>query len=248
MGSFNQIANLIRSSPKIVILTGAGISTESGLPDFRSEGGFWTKNQPIHFQDFVKSEDQRRLSWLRNIELHNLLRTIYPNSGHELVVKILSMSPHNFLITQNIDGLHQESGVRQDQIIEIHGNANKAACLDCLKENPIQDFHDAVVMNKILPRCSFCKGLVKVATISFGQPLNEEHMQKATELSETCDLLIVIGSSLKVMPAGKLPGLTLAKGGKVAIFNREQTRYDSKSEVAVNDELREICMKLNKLI
>ena len=248
MTSLNKIAGLLKSDSKIVILTGAGISTESGLPDFRSDNGFWATNQPIQFQDFVKYEDQRRLSWSRNIELHNLLRTIRPNSGHDLVARILSMNPHNFLITQNIDGLHQLSGVGKDQIIEIHGSAKKAACLDCEKENSIQDFHDAITNNHALPNCSFCNGLVKVATISFGQPLIQEHMDQATDLSQQCDLMIVMGSSLKVMPAGKLPGLTLSKGGKVIIFNRDKTRYDSKAEAIINHELGDICMKLNELI
>ena len=248
MGSLNKIAGLLNSGSKIVILTGAGISTESGLPDFRSDSGFWATNQPIQFRDFVRHEDQRRLSWSRNIELHNLLRTLHPNSGHELVARILSMNSHNFLITQNIDGLHQLSGADEEQIIEIHGSAKKAACLDCLQENSIQDFHDAITNNHALPNCSYCNGLVKVATISFGQPLIQEHIDKATDLSQQCDLMIVMGSSLKVMPAGKLPGVTLSQGGKVVIFNRDKTRYDSKADAVINNELREICMKLNKLI
>ena len=114
MNSFEKIADLITSSSKIAVLTGAGISTESGLPDFRSDNGFWKNNEPIQFSNFIKDERQRRLSWTRNIELHKLLEKIAPNSGHELVKKIISLNKDNILITQNIDGLHQQSGMNQE--------------------------------------------------------------------------------------------------------------------------------------
>ena len=155
MNSLEKIADLILSSSKIVVLTGAGISTESGLPDFRSDNGFWKNNKPIQFNDFIRDEKLRRLSWLRNIELHKLLKQITPNSGHELVKKIISLNKANILITQNIDGLHQESGMDQNQIIEIHGNAKRAACLDCHKINNIYDFHNSVNQDLKLPKCSF---------------------------------------------------------------------------------------------
>ena len=147
MKSLEKMMDLIKSSIRTVVLTGAGISTESGLPDFRSDNGFWSKNQPIQFKDFLRDQGQQRLSWSRNIELHKLLEKITPNSGHELVRNIISLNRNNILITQNIDGLHQESGITEDQIIEIHGNATKAACLDCFQVNAIETFHDAIVSN-----------------------------------------------------------------------------------------------------
>ena len=247
MNSFEKIADLITSSSKIAVLTGAGISTESGLPDFRSDNGFWKNNEPIQFSNFIKDESQRRLSWTRNIELHKLLDKIAPNSGHELVKKIISLNKDNILITQNIDGLHQQSGMNQDQIIEIHGNAKRAACLDCYQINDIQSFHDSINKDLKLPVCSSCGGIVKVATISFGQPMKEEDMMKASDASKACDLMLVIGSSLKVMPAGKIPGLAITSGAKVVILNRDKTRYDSKADVVINDELENICSKLNYL-
>ena len=247
MNSFEKIAELIISSSKIAVLTGAGISTESGLPDFRSDNGFWKNNKPIQFSHFIKDESQRRLSWTRNIELHKLLENIAPNSGHELVKKIISLNKENILITQNIDGLHQQSGMNHDQIIEIHGNAKRAACLDCHKINNIESFHNSINEDLKLPVCSSCGGIVKVATISFGQPMKEEDMMKAFDASKTCDLMLVIGSSLKVMPAGKIPGLAITSGAKVVILNRDKTRYDSKADVVVNDELENICSELNHL-
>ena len=147
-----------------------------------------------------------------------MLEKIAPNSGHELVKKIISLNEGNILITQNIDGLHQQSGMNQDQIIEIHGNAKRAACLDCYKINNIQSFHDSINKDLKLPLCSLCGGIVKVATISFGQPMKEEDMMKASDASKACDLMLVIGSSLKVMPAGKNARLSHYFGRKSSNF------------------------------
>ena len=180
------------------------------------------------------------------------LETLMTEEGIEIikgqeVTKIISLNKANILITQNIDGLHQQSGMNQDQIIEIHGNAKRAACLDCYKINNIQSFHDSINKDLKLPVCSSCGGIVKVATISFGQPMKEEDMMKASDASKACDLMLVMGSSLKVMPAGKIPGLAITSGAKVVILNRDKTRYDSKADVVINDELENICSKLNNL-
>ena len=247
MNSAANIIDLILSSSKIVVLTGAGISTESGLPDFRSDNGFWKNNEPIPFNHFIADEGQRRLSWSRNIELHKLLRQIIPNTGHELVKKIISLNKNNILVTQNIDGLHQMSGIDNNQIIEIHGNASTAKCLDCFQVNNISVFHNAIKDGLPLPHCFNCEGIVKVATISFGQPMKEKDIIKASKVSEACDLMLVIGSSLKVMPAGKIPGLAISSGAKVIILNRDKTRYDSKADIVVNDELKNICSEINNL-
>ena len=244
MNTFNEIIKLVKASNSIVILTGAGISTESGLPDFRSNNGFWSKNKPIQFNEFLLSEEKQRLSWKRNIELHSLLKNIKPNIGHAFVEKIINMQKNNFLITQNIDGLHQKSGIPRNKIIEIHGNAIEAACLECGTKQNIADFHDAIKTKKQLPRCIVCGGTVKVATISFGQPMNEVDMMKASNIVTDSDLMIVMGSSLKVLPAGKLPNLAMQSGSKLIILNREKTRYDSIADIVVNDELQNICSGL----
>ena len=195
MNTFNEIIKLVKASKSTVILTGAGISTESGLPDFRSDNGFWTKNKPIQFNEFLLSEEKQRLSWERNIELHSLLKNIKPNLGHMFVEKITSLQKSNFLITQNIDGLHQKSGVPRNKIIEIHGSAIEAACLECGAKQNILDFHDAIKFEGPLPKCTVCGGVVKVATISFGQPMNEMDMMHASNIVEDSDLMIVMGSS-----------------------------------------------------
>ena len=244
MNTFNEIIKLVKTSNRTVILTGAGISTESGLPDFRSNNGFWTKNQPIQFNEFLLNEEKQRLSWERNIELHSLLKNIKPNIGHAFVEKITNMQKNNFLITQNIDGLHQRSGIPKNKIIEIHGSAIEAACLECQAEQNILDFHDAIKSKAPLPKCYFCGGIVKVATISFGQPMNEMDMMHVSKIVEESDLMIVMGSSLKVMPAGKLPNLAMQSGSKLIILNREKTRYDQGADVVMNNELQNICSRL----
>jgi NAD-dependent deacetylase len=244
VNTFNEIIKLVKTSKSTVILTGAGISTESGLPDFRSDNGFWTKNKPIQFNEFLLSEEKQRLSWERNIELHSLLKNIKPNLGHMFVEKITSLQKNNFLITQNIDGLHQKSGVPKNKIIEIHGSAIEAACLECEAKQNILDFHDAIKFEGPLPKCTVCGGVVKVATISFGQPMNEMDMMHASKIVEESDLMIVMGSSLKVLPAGKLPNLAMQSGSKLIVLNREKTRYDQSADIVINDELQNICSKL----
>jgi NAD-dependent deacetylase len=244
VNTFNEIIKLIKASKGTVILTGAGISTESGLPDFRSDNGFWAKNKPIQFNEFLLSEEKQRLSWERNIELHSLLKNIKPNLGHMFVEKITSLQKNNFLITQNIDGLHQKSGVPENKIIEIHGSAIEAACLECEAKQNILDFHDAIKLEGPLPTCTVCGGVVKVATISFGQPMNEMDMMHASKIVEESDLMIVMGSSLKVLPAGKLPNLAMQSGSKLIILNREKTRYDKSADIVINDELQNTCSKL----
>ena len=244
MNTFNKIIKLIKTSKKTIVLTGAGISTESGLPDFRSKDGFWTKNKPIQFQDYLDDEKKQRLSWSRNIELHKILKEINPNIGHAFVEKVINFNKENFLITQNIDGLHQRSGIQEDKIIEIHGNAIEAKCLNCEKKAKIIDFHAAIKSNNPLPKCLNCNGVVKVATISFGQPMNENDMLKATKISSECELMIVMGSSLSVMPAGQIPNLAIQSGAKLVILNREETIYDAMADIVINDELKNICGKL----
>ena len=248
MNKLNEISQIIATSKKIVVLTGAGISTESGLPDFRSKDGFWTQNKPIQFQEFIEDEEKQRLSWSRNIELQKILGEINPNIGHAFVEKIINLNKENFLITQNIDGLHQSSGIPEEKIIEIHGNAIEAKCLNCEKKANILDFHAAIKLNTPLPKCVKCNGIVKVATISFGQPMNENDMLRASSISSQCDLMIVMGSSLSVMPAGQIPNLAIQSGAKLIILNREETIYDSIADIVINDELKIICGQLIKLI
>ncbi len=240
-----ELSNLIKNSNRIIILTGAGISTDSGLPDFRSDNGFWKSNKPIYFNDFIKSEQSRILSWERNIELNKLLEKINPNEGHRFVSKLLDLNKDNFLVTQNIDGLHQRVFQKNTNIIEIHGNATSAKCLECKKEYSLKIFHDAVTNNEPIPACHECSGLIKVATISFGQPMNEDDLINAKNLTVDCDLFLVLGSSLVVQPVASLPQIALENNAKLAIINNDETPYDWLADIVINEKINEVISKIN---
>ena len=240
-----ELANLIKNSNRAIILTGAGISTDSGLPDFRSDNGFWKSNKPIYFNDFIKNEQSRILSWKRNIELNNLLEKINPNDGHRFVSKLLDLNEDNFLITQNIDGLHQRVFKKNTNVIEIHGNATSAKCLECKKEYSLKIFHDAVRNDEPIPACHDCSGLIKVATISFGQPMNADDLINAQNLTANCDLFLVLGSSLVVQPVASLPKIALENNAKLAIINNDETPYDKLADIVINKKINEVISKIN---
>ena len=241
----NEFLSLINQAKKIVILTGAGISTESGLPDFRSDDGFWTKNKPIFFKEFLQDSDSRRLSWERNLELKEKLQSIKPNSGHFFVKELIDKSPKHYLITQNIDGLHSDTGLDEKKIIEIHGNATKASCLNCYKEFDPSIFHNSIINNSEIPDCNDCGSLVKVSTISFGQPMNEKDHTDAMYLTQAADLFISIGTSLSVQPVAKLPELAKKNGSKLIILNRDATPLDNVADLVINGELKDIFSKIS---
>ena len=241
----NEFLSLINQAKKIVILTGAGISTESGLPDFRGDDGFWTKNKPIFFKEFLQDSDSRRLSWERNLELKEKLQSIKPNSGHFFVKELINKSPKHYLITQNIDGLHSDAGLDEKKIIEIHGNATKASCLNCYKEFDPSIFHNSIINNSEIPDCNDCGSLVKVSTISFGQPMNEKDHTDAMYLTQAADLFISIGTSLSVQPVAKLPELAKKNGSKLIILNRDATPLDNVADLVINGELKDIFSKIS---
>ena len=220
-----------------VIFTGAGISTESGIPDFRSPGGVWTKNQPIYFQDFMASEEARRESWRRKIETDKVMIPAKPNRGHLAVAKLVAGGKVASVITQNIDGLHQVSGIPDGKIIELHGNATYAHCLDCKARYELEPIKHAFAADGTLPVCEGCGGIVKTATISFGQPMPEDEMMRATDEALAADLFIVIGSSLVVFPAAGLPVLAKDNGARLVILNREATDLDATADLVINREI-----------
>ena len=239
-----ELANLIKNSNRAIILTGAGISTDSGLPDFRSDNGFWKSNKPIYFNDFIKNEQSRILSWKRNIELNNLLEKINPNDGHRFVSKLLDLNEDNFLITQNIDGLHQRVFQKNTNIIEIHGNATSAKCLECKKEYSLKIFHQAARNDEPIPTCHDCSGLIKVATISFGQPMNPVNMEKAVASAVNSSLMIVLGSSLVVQPVAGLPKIALENGGRLIICNLQTTPYDQHADLVMHEKIENVAEEL----
>ncbi|MEK9650252.1 MAG: Sir2 family NAD-dependent protein deacetylase [Gammaproteobacteria bacterium] len=230
----------IKKANTITLLTGAGISTASGIPDFRGENGFWKSNTPIYFDEFLASAEKRLESWKNNIALTKKLKSITFNKGHILVKQILELNPKNMLITQNIDGLHEKSGVPQNNIIEIHGTALKASCLRCEKFFGLDKFHKAFIAKNPIPNCDVCNGLIKVATISFGQPMNPLTMEKALVTTLESNLMIVLGSSLVVQPVADLPRIALENGSKLVICNLQPTPYDSCATLVINEDIENI--------
>ena len=229
---------MIELSNKIVFFTGAGISTESGIPDFRSPGsGVWTKISPIDFQEFMASESRRTESWSRRFSGEPKIASAEPNKGHEAVAKLINEGKATAVITQNIDNLHQKSGVADDLVIELHGNAGYATCLDCGLRYELADLELQFKAKGRIEPCTRCGGIIKSATISFGQAMPEEPMHRAQVETVNCDLFIVLGSSLVVYPAAGFPELATRMGTPLVIVNREPTPLDSLADLVINEEI-----------
>ncbi|MDR3513678.1 MAG: Sir2 family NAD-dependent protein deacetylase [Caulobacteraceae bacterium] len=231
------LAEMIRDAERIVVFTGAGISTESGIPDFRSPGGVWSRMKPIYFQDFVASEDKRREAWTRVFAGSAGWTGRAPNAGHFAVARLVEQGRAAAVITQNVDNLHQESGVPAERVIEIHGNASYATCLECGLRHELEDLRPVFVERGEIPSCRACGGLVKSATISFGQPMPEAQMSRAEAETLACDLFLVLGSSLVVYPAAGLPVLAKRNGARLVIVNREPTEQDPLADLVLHDEI-----------
>ena len=237
MDEIEQLRTMIGAARRIVAFTGAGISTESGIPDFRSPGGIWTKYQPIYFDDFMSSDEMRREAWRRKFATDETMLHAEPNAGHRALAKLVEQGRMSAIITQNIDGLHQRSGVPAAKIIELHGNTTYATCLDCGHRHELDPIRRAFLGKGELPVCVKCEGIVKTATISFGQAMPEIQMARAQDETLACDLFIVIGSSLVVYPAAGFPQLAKRKGAELVILNREPTDQDAKADLVINAEI-----------
>lgn len=235
--SIHELAALIGAASCVAIFTGAGISTESGIPDFRSPGGIWTKMQPIDFQDFVASEETRRESWRRKTSGGDKMAKAEPNRGHRAVAALTNSGKANAVITQNVDGLHQRSGVADEAVIQLHGNATYATCLDCKTRFELGPIVEAFRADETLPICDKCGGIIKTATISFGQAMPEHEMERAQRATMECDLFIAIGSSLVVHPAAGFPMIAKQNGAKLVILNRDPTGLDGIADLVLNKEI-----------
>ncbi|MBI1360358.1 MAG: NAD-dependent deacetylase [Alphaproteobacteria bacterium] len=233
----DDLAKELAAAARIVVFTGAGISTESGIPDFRSPGGVWSRMKPIYFQDFVSSEDSRREAWRRTFNGAAGWVGKEPNAGHFAVARLIAEDRASAVITQNVDNLHQASGVAAERVIELHGNASYATCLGCGLRHELEDLRPLFVDKGRIPVCTGCGELVKTATVSFGQPMPEEPMMRAREETEACDLFLVLGSSLVVTPASHFPVRAKRNGARLVIVNREATPLDDIADVVLNTEI-----------
>jgi NAD-dependent deacetylase len=234
------LAQMIADARRVVVFTGAGISTESGIPDFRSPGGVWSRMKPIRFQDFVADPDKRREAWERAFSGRAGWVGREPNAGHYAVAHLVAQGKAACVITQNVDNLHQDSGVPPEKVVELHGNASYAKCLECGERHELADLKVGFLKAGEIPYCRVCGGLVKTATISFGQPMPLEPMQRAEEETLACDLFLVLGSSLVVYPAAGFPLLAKRNGAQLAIVNREPTDLDAYADLVLHDEIGQV--------
>lgn len=224
---------------RLVIFTGAGLSTESGVPDFRTPGSPWMVNKPIPFDAFLASAAVRREAWRRKFTMDDSFAGAKPSPVHHLLADLVRAGPGLGLITQNIDGLHQAAGTPAEKLIELHGNGTYATCLDCGLRHELHAIRPVFEANGHAPRCEQCDGPVKSATISFGQRMPEAAMRRADALARQSDLFLVIGSSLVVHPAAQLPLVAKASGARLVIVNREATPLDGAADLVVRGEIGE---------
>ncbi len=232
-----RLKQMIEASASVVVFTGAGISTESGIPDFRGPNGLWTRNQPIDFRDFSASSETRRESWRRKFRTEDTFAAAKPNQGHLAIAELVRRGKAGTVITQNIDGLHQASGIAEGRIIELHGSTHHAACLDCGQRHELAPIRRAFLADETLPLCEGCGGMVKTATISFGQAMPEREVARAEAASMACDLFLAIGSSLVVYPAAGLPLLAKQNGARLVILNRTATELDLHGDLVIHGEI-----------
>ena len=233
-----RLRELVHAAGNIVPFTGAGISTECGIPDFRSPGGLWTKNRPIPFAEFVSSQEARNESWRRRFAMEEQFAGARPGRGHRAIASLYRAGKVPAVVTQNIDNLHQASGIPGEDIVELHGNTTFAQCLDCNERFELQWVRGRMDAGKgCAPDCPRCGGYIKTATISFGQAMPDAAVRRAQDLAQSCELLLSIGSSLVVWPAAGLPLLAKRSGAMLVIINREPTDFDEIADLVMRDDI-----------
>jgi NAD-dependent deacetylase len=230
-----HVAHWLATSRFAVVLTGAGISTESGIPDFRSPGGVWSKYRTVYFDEFLESEAARHEYWRQKAEAHRDFGAAEPNAGHRVLAQWEAAGRVHGVITQNIDELHQRAG--SCRVLELHGTARRAACLDCSVRFDIEPLVTQFLADDRVPICPACGGRLKHATISFGQPLPADVLMEATRWSRSADLMLAIGSSLVVTPAADLPQMAKECGARLVIINRDPTPLDHLADARFNAEI-----------
>jgi NAD-dependent deacetylase len=240
-----QVALWLAASERAVILTGAGISTESGIPDFRSPGGVWSKYRTVYFDEFMASAEARHEYWRQKCEMHRGFADAQPNAGHDVLARWEAAGRIRGVITQNIDGLHQLAGCRQ--VLELHGTARQATCLDCGARFDIDPLVIHFQSTGGVPDCPHCAGRLKHATISFGQMLPVDVLMEATRWSREAELVLAIGSSLVVTPAADLPRIAESCGARLVIINRDPTPLDAIADAVVHDPIGQVLAAINAI-
>ncbi|WP_022720803.1 Sir2 family NAD-dependent protein deacetylase [Rhodopseudomonas sp. B29] len=234
-----QLGDMIAHASVIVPFTGAGISTEAGIPDFRSPNGLWSRNRPIPFDEFVARQDARDEAWRRRFAMEHTFAQARPGRGHLALASLYKAGKIPAIVTQNIDNLHQASGIASDHVVELHGNTTYARCIGCGKRHELAWVREWFDRTGYAPHCTACDEPVKTATISFGQAMPTDAMRRATDLAQHCDLFIAIGSSLVVWPAAGFPMLAKECGAKLVIINNEPTEQDEIADLVIRQDIGE---------
>ena len=237
------IAERIKQGGKNVVFTGAGISTESGIPDYRSQGGIWDKFRPVYFDEFMSDRKAREEYWRRWQELYQGIQQARPNVGHTAIAKLDQMGLLEALITQNVDGLHQEAGLAEEKIIELHGNTRRIRCMSCRKITSNEQTQKRLQSGDTAPECE-CGGYLKPDTISFGQAMPVDAVEKAATLSHSIDFFLVVGSTLLVQPAAHMPVYAKQNNAFLAIVNLSDTPCDKMCDVLIRDKAGEVLQRI----
>jgi NAD-dependent deacetylase len=236
--NLKEVAQWIVASKRVIVFSGAGLSTESGIPDFRSPGGVWDRYNPedFYFQNFLDREASREKYWQMATEMYEPIKKAQPNQAHLAIAELEKLGKLDCVITQNIDGLHFKAGNSEEKVIQLHGTATFVSCLSCKKRYDRDEIQERIKEGQKAPRCDDCGGLLKPATISFGQSMPEKETEEAYHRSSLCDLFIVVGSSLVVQPAASMPLVAKRNGAKLVIINRDPTPFDDMADLVVHGE------------
>ena len=234
-----KLAQLLAEARAVTVFTGAGISTECGVPDYRSPGSPWRVHRPIGFKDYLADPAWRAEAWRRKFAMDDLYAGARPGRGHRAVARWAARNMLHSVVTQNIDGLHQAAGLPVERLVELHGNGTYAHCLSCGAHHALAPIRARFARDAALPICE-CGGIVKSASIAFGQPLVPDDLKRAAEAALGCDLFIILGSTLLVRPAARFPELALRNGARLAIVNREPTPLDEEADVVIRDDIGDV--------
>jgi NAD-dependent deacetylase len=250
MDKIKITADLIFKSKKMVVFTGAGISTESGIPDFRSPGGIWEKYDPneLTYQKFLTLQSSREKYWERQKNLWPIIASAKPNAGHEAIADLYKMGKLDCVITQDGDGLHQRSGIPENKVIELHGTWTRALCLNCGRKYPSETIQPKLETGEKVPKCEVCNGILKPDVIQFGQAMPEKETSEAQRMASHCDMLLVCGSSLVVYPAAEIPLLAKENGAKLVIINLMTTPHDQYADVVIHEKIGDILPRIIELV
>ena len=238
MEDIDAVADMVLESKRLVVFTGAGVSTESGVSDFRSPGGIWDRFDPseLNYQTFMASEAGRERYWQFSRALWPEIALAQPNPGHHAIAEFHRLGRLECVITQNIDNLHQRSGVPAEKVIELHGTMKWVNCLECGQRYPREQIQARLDAGTKVPRCDSCGGIIKPATVSFGQPMPERETRQAESAAAASDLFLSVGSSLVIYPAAQMPLIAKDNGAKLVIINLTPTPHDGHADIVINQK------------